>query len=328
MVYKELTPQPTVLQYYFGIDLLGIAKLYENFEARQARFYPEETWHPAPRAYMSPEQEQLAKGEQVELRPASDGFQLGRVFFEIFTGHNALGQMGKSALKSCASMFPRNFRALLLLKTFTTLLQQQPSDRGSWNMVIDVLAGAFTAYLELLIRTIKSLPRDIRLCLKYAFCDREDGRVKQTVQQMSTAFLCVWYWRWKTGAVERHMPERMLVGPILGLPHGSAPGCRKLVETMMVRGLIRRDGFDLRGEVTLTSFGKDIRDVLIGSPRLLHLKALGGQLRRRPAWRFAPSWWQYLPITDDPARDRIVPLDLCPCGSSRRYEKCCGNIAV
>ena len=326
-IHRDIKPENILIAANDVVKVsdLGIAKFYEKFEARQASFYPESTSHPAPRAYMSPEQEQLAKGHSVQLRPASDAFQLGRVFFEIFTGSNALGQL---TLRDYAKIFPGTFRALPLLKTVATMLQQEPAARGDWLMVIAVLSGAFTAYLDVLASKLRSLPRDVRFCLKYAFCDREDGQVTQTVQQRSVLFLCLWYWRWKTGTPRRavEMSERMLTGPIPTLPRRSAMGCRTLINAMMAGGLIQRPIVGLQDDATLTNLGKDIRDVLTASPRVEHLKAVARLVMRQTAWRLAASWWQLIPPADRPAADRVLKFEFCPCGSCRRYEECCGKM--
>jgi len=42
---------------------------------------------------MSPEQHQYSLGENVEITTKSDVFQLGKVFYEVFTGENLLGQL-------------------------------------------------------------------------------------------------------------------------------------------------------------------------------------------------------------------------------------------
>ncbi|MGH9970783.1 MAG: protein kinase domain-containing protein [Pyrinomonadaceae bacterium] len=325
-VHRDIKPENIMISDHDVVKLsdLGIAKLYANHEGRQIAFYPEDSRRPAPAAYMSPEQHQYSLGREVEIRPASDAFQLGRVFYEVFTGENLLGQINIDRHEESLPTRP-------MFKGLARLCSQHPEDRGGWDLVIDMLSIEFARYLTKLPKKLNSLTRETRLCLKYAFCERENGTITEFLHKRRMSWFCLWYWFWKMGMAPPYLNKWVLLGEIRiprrgKIRFGSSKGAASLVDSMIRHGLlisISEDLDPLKTILVLTNLGKDIRDILCGSPRFEHLRLIGSEMKKRSILKLKVHWWDWLPEPVSLSKDKILSYEYCPCGSSKRYEECC-----
>lgn len=93
-IHRDIKPENILVSStdLIKVSDLGIAEIISNIE--DINFYTEtDNDRPAPRYYISPEQLRYKFNNLVTLDQRSDIYQLGKVFYEIFTGVNLIGQI-------------------------------------------------------------------------------------------------------------------------------------------------------------------------------------------------------------------------------------------
>jgi len=214
------------------------------------------------------------------------------------------------------------------------MCSQHPGDRGVrdyWYGIINILSGEAYNYVARLSKKQQALTREARFCLKYCFSTRKEGKVIEVVKKRTALCLSRWYWRWKIGwspkdtgtsFAESVLMEQIVIPNFSGRVLRRPKGAGALISAMVSQGLLQRWTGTLEEELALTPVGKDLRDIVLCSPRLDRIKVIGEKLGQRFRLRILP-WWDLIREVDPASKDELLGYEYCPCGSGKRYEKCC-----
>ena len=92
-VHRDIKPENVLIAGKAAkLSDLGIASVIPGFEERVQGLIAE-SLHVAPVAYLSPEQQQRKVDSQTPVFAESDVYQMGMLFYEMFTNRVALGEI-------------------------------------------------------------------------------------------------------------------------------------------------------------------------------------------------------------------------------------------